>query len=72
MVLNNGVIREELAKKYLETENKIPVILSDIRPFQERGYKIIERDIASDVDFVRHDPKKLGEVMMDFIHEWIK
>jgi uncharacterized cofD-like protein len=72
VILNNGEIREELKQKYKEIENKIPVILSDIQTFQERGYRVIERDLTSDIDFVRHDPKKLWSVISDFIHQWIR
>lgn len=72
VILNNGEIREELKQKYKETENKMPVILSDIHAFQKRGYRVIERDMTSDTDFARHDPKKLGNVISDFIHQWIR
>lgn len=50
----------------------MPVILSDIHAFQKRGYRVIERDMTSDTDFARHDPKKLGNVISDFIHQWIR
>lgn len=72
VLVNNGQIEDELAHKYVETEGKIPVVLGDFSQFQEKSYKIIERDLSSKTDFIRHDPEKLGRVINDFIEGWIK
>jgi len=72
VLVNSGGIPDNLAEKYFQTENKFPVILSDTHRKNNEGYSIIERDLASEHDFVRHDPKKLGRVMQDFLEGWIK
>lgn len=72
VLVNSGEIPETLAEKYLTTENKLPVKLGIQEKTKKMGYDIIERDLASEHDYVRHDPKKLGRVMMDFLEGWIK
>ena len=72
VLVNSGEIPETLAEKYLTTENKFPVKLGIQEKTKKMGYDIIERDLASEHDYVRHDPKKLGRVMMDFLEGWIK
>ncbi|MDD2745386.1 MAG: YvcK family protein [Candidatus Gracilibacteria bacterium] len=72
VLVHTGGIPDNLAEKYFQTENKFPVILSDLHRKNPQGYTIIERDLASEHDYVRHDPKKLGRVMQDFLEGWIK
>ena len=72
VLVNNGQIREELVEKYEETERKTPVFVKDVSSFYEKSYKIVQRDLTSEVDFIRHDGEKLGRVIRDFIEGWIK
>ncbi len=72
VLVNTGEIPDQLAEKYLQTENKFPVVLSEKHRMADLKYSIIERNLASESDFVRHDPKKLGRVMIDFLEGWIK
>lgn len=73
VLVNTGKIPDHLAEKYLRTEKKFPVVLTDAhRDSKTDQYTLIERDLASESDFARHDPKKLGRVMVDFLEGWIK
>lgn len=72
VIVNNGFIAPEVIEKYKTEENKKPVQIRDINRYKEKGYKIIERDIVNDEDFVRHDPHKLAKILEDIIAGWIK
>ncbi len=72
VILNNGVIRPDLAEKYEQTEGKIPVVRGDDSLYTKTSYRVIERDLTSIHDYVRHDPKKIGQVILDFVQGWIK
>lgn len=72
VVANSGIIEEDLLKKYFETEKKSPVMIGDIAGFSHENYKIVERDLVNDTDFVRHHPLKLGAVMRDIVEGWVK
>lgn len=70
--VNNGHISDELVEKYKVEEGKKPVKLKDIMDFQGKKYTIIERDFINESDVVRHDPKKLAEVIKELSEWWIK
>lgn len=70
--MNSEAIREDLVKKYEEEENKEPVRVTDISQFKEKSYKIIERDLVNEDDYIRHDPSKVATVIADFVEGWIK
>lgn len=72
VIVNNWFIAEEIVEKYKTEENKKPLKIKDITPFLAKHYKIIERDIVNDEDFVRHDPYKLAKIVEDIIDGWIK
>lgn len=72
VVVNNGYISEDLAKKYKKSENKKPVKLKDKSFAEGKSYKIIERDLLHESDFVRHSSTKLAGVINDIIDWWIK
>lgn len=72
VVVNNWYISEELAAKYKEKENKKPVKLKDATLFEEKDYKVVERDLLNENDYVRHSSEKLGEVISDIVEGWIK
>jgi uncharacterized cofD-like protein len=69
VLVNNGKIREEILEKY-KAEDKSPVLfnLQD----QKNSYKIVARDLVNEADYARHDPRKLSQVIHDFIEGWIK
>ncbi|HBB27236.1 TPA: hypothetical protein DCZ36_01915 [Candidatus Gracilibacteria bacterium] len=72
VLVNNAPIREELVLKYKQEENKQPVRITDISLFSNAPYKIIERDVVNEADYIRHDPEKLAGVIADFVEGWIK
>ena len=71
VLVNNGELRSDLLKKY-EAEGKAPVRLRDRSVLQGKGIKIVERDFASETDYIRHDPRKLARTVEDFASGWIK
>ena len=72
VIVNNGHIADDIVEKYKREENKKPVKVKDIALFKGKHYKIIERDIINDEDYVRHDPKKLAAILEDIVGGWIK
>lgn len=72
VIVNNGEISEEVVEKYKKEENKKPLKIKDISLFFEKSYKIIERDIVNDDDYVRHNPLKLAKILEDIVGGWIK
>ncbi|MDD2487816.1 MAG: YvcK family protein [Candidatus Gracilibacteria bacterium] len=72
VLVNNGYISDELILKYKNEENKKPVKIKDMSVFSDMNYKIIERDLVNEDDYIRHNSKKLGAVVNDFINGWIK
>lgn len=72
VIVNNGFIDDEIIEKYKREENKKPVKIKDIGEFKNKHYKIIERDIVNDEDYVRHDPMKLAKILEDIVGGWIK
>lgn len=72
VLVNNWHISDELVEKYKKEEWKKPVKIKDIRKFDLKSYKIIERDLVNEEDYIRHNPTKLAEIILDFINWWIK
>lgn len=72
VVVNNGHISDEMVEKYKAEEHKKPVKIKDLNQFDKKSYKIIERDLLHEQDFVRHSPKKIASVIEDVIDGWIK
>lgn len=72
VIVNNGKIDDEIIEKYKKEENKKPVKINDISRFSDKKYRIIERDIVNDDDYVRHDPQKLAKILEDIVEGWIK
>lgn len=72
VLVNNAPIWEWLIERYRKYENKQPVQITDLSKFADKSYKIVERDVVSEDDFIRHDPKKLTNVINDFVEGWIK
>lgn len=72
VVVNNWYISDELVEKYKIEENKKPVKIHDISDFKDKSFKIVERDMLNESDYVRHSPEKLALVIEDIINWWIK
>lgn len=72
VLVNSASIRPDLVKKYADEENKQPVQITDLSKFKNESYKIIQRDLVNENDYIRHDPQKLAGVIADFVGGWIK
>ncbi len=72
VIVNNGIISDEVVTKYKAEENKKPLKIKDISLFLDKSYKVIERDIVNDEDYVRHHPFKLAQILEDIVNGWIK
>ena len=72
VIVNNGFISDEVVEKYRVEENKKPLKIKDPNLFLDKSYKIIERDIVNDDDYVRHNPLKLAKILEDIVGGWIK
>lgn len=71
LLVNSGELRDDLLDKY-RAEGKTPVRLRDRNQLVSKGIKIIERDLSSETDYIRHDPRKLAQTIEDFASGWIK
>lgn len=72
VLVNNWVISESLVSKYKKIEQKKPVKIKDMAIFKNKRYKILERDVVNEDDYIRHSTQKLSEVINDLIWWWIK
>ncbi len=72
VIVNNWHISDEMIEKYKKEENKKPVKIKNISDFKNKKYKIIERDLLNEKDFVRHNSEKISHVIEDIIEWWIK
>lgn len=72
VIVNNWYISEEMVEKYEEEDMKKPVKLKEMSDFDWKTYKVIERDLLNETDFVRHKPEKLAAVISDIIDGWVK
>ena len=72
VIVNNGYIQDDLVEKYKREENKKPVKAKDVTQFADKPYKIIERDLVNENDYIRHNSEKLHAVIEDLIEGWIK
>jgi len=50
---------------YKYSQEKSFLTLVDIKRIEEAGYKVIQENVISTVDFVRHDSKKLAKAIID-------
>ncbi|MFH1201484.1 MAG: gluconeogenesis factor YvcK family protein [Candidatus Omnitrophota bacterium] len=62
-VVNGTPPPTELLYKYSQ-EKSFPT-LADIKRIEEAGYKVIQENVISTQDYVRHDPKKLAKVIIN-------
>lgn len=61
LVVNNGIPSEELLARYAE-EKSIQVVVEK-EEIEKKGIRVIEADLISHEDLVRHDPKKLSKLI---------
>lgn len=66
-VVNTGRVPEEMLKKYQE-QNSHPV-MPDTDRIRELGISVVEEDVISTKDYVRHDPVRLSKIIMDLVEE---
>jgi len=64
-IVNTAPVPHHLLDKYKE-ENAFPVV-NDSSKIKELGYNVIEEDVISTVNFVRHNPEKLANCIIDLI-----
>lgn len=62
-IINNTTPKEEMLAKYRQ-EKAFP-IKSDSAEIKRMGYKPVEGNIISTIDFVRHDPEKLARIIVE-------
>ena len=72
VIVNDGNISDEIVAKYKTEENKKPLKIKDRSIFVHKEYKVIERNIVNDDDYVRHHPMKLAHILEEIVEGWIK
>jgi uncharacterized cofD-like protein len=74
VVVNNWNISDYMVKKYKDSEWKKPVKIKekDKKDLQNTSYKIIERDMLHEQDFVRHSSRKIASIIDDLVDGWVK
>jgi len=74
VVVNNWNISDYMVKKYKDSEWKKPVKLNEKsrKKIGEKSYKIIERDMLHEQDFVRHSSRKIASIIDDLVDGWVK
>ncbi|MFH1856230.1 MAG: YvcK family protein [Candidatus Omnitrophota bacterium] len=61
VIVNKAVIPAEFIKRYKE-ENAFPVE-PDTQAIERMGYKVMEDEVISTVDYIRHDSEKLARII---------
>ncbi len=69
VIVNNGIISDEVVAKYKTEENKKPLKIKDPTLFEWKCYTIVEWDIVNDEDYVRHDPIKLARILEEIMRK---
>lgn len=64
-IVNNAFAPEELLLRYRE-ENAYPVVV-DTEKIKQSGITVIETDVMSTENYLRHDPERLARVIIDLI-----
>ncbi len=73
VIVNNGIISEEIVSKYKSEESKRPLKIKDPSQFEGKGYRVIERDLVSTTgDYIRHDPDRLMEILEGIVEGRIR
>lgn len=61
-IVNNGKVPTEFLERYRQ-ENAYPVMPDSFR-IRQMGYQVIEDDVISTVDYVRHNPDRLAKILI--------
>ena len=74
VIVNDGNISDYMVKKYKEVEGKKPVKIKENnkKDFKWKSYKIVERDMLHEQDYVRHSSKKIASIIDDLVDGWVK
>ena len=72
VVVNNGHISDEMVEKYKLEEGKKPVKIKENDDFSDINYKVIERDLLNEQDYVRHNPEKIAGIIDEIVEGWVK
>jgi uncharacterized cofD-like protein len=68
VIVNDGVISDEIIAKYKAEENKKPLQIKDHSLFEGKSYRVIERDLVHTAgDYIRHDPDALEKTLEDIV-----
>jgi uncharacterized cofD-like protein len=68
VIVNNGIIADDIVMKYKTEENKKPLKIKDYSLFEKKNYTIIERNLVNTTgDYVRHDPEVLTQTLDDIV-----
>lgn len=70
VIVNKAYIPQELVKRYQE-ENAF-VVEPDRQAIEQMGYKVIEADVVSTVNYVRHSSEKLAGIINSILKEKMK
>lgn len=66
-IVNNAPVPAELVERYRQ-ENSCPIVV-DTRKIRALGYRIIEDEIITTQDYIRHIPVKLAKIILGLIEE---
>jgi len=67
VIVNNGHINEKLVEKYKQLEKKKPVKVKNLKIFRWKPYKIIEKDLLHESEFVRHSFDKVQKLIDELV-----
>ncbi len=70
IIVNNGFISDELAEKYKNLEKKKPVKVKDKTIFKWKSYKVLERDLLHENNYIRHSFDKIADIVNEIV--WYK
>jgi len=71
VIVNNGHVNEKLVEKYKQLEKKKPVKVKSSKLFRGKSYKVIERDLLHENEFVRHSYDKVAAVIDELVRKEI-
>jgi uncharacterized cofD-like protein len=66
-IVNSSHLPQELIDRYRQ-EKSYPIVI-DSRRMRALGYRVIEDEIVTTQDYIRHDPAKLAKIILGLIEE---
>ena len=66
-IVNSAQLPQDLIERYRE-EKSYPILI-DSRRIRALGYRIIEEEIVTTKEYIRHDPPKLAKIILGLIEE---